>query len=563
MNPSRTVVAATAVLSLALLGAACGSNRGRLLGTGGGDDPDAGASPADDATFWDSDGPPGFASGTIIAPGTPADAPTKFGGAADPGRAPQIAYPPDGVLIPPNLNELEVQLVPKGGADLFELAFTGPYTDVKIYTVCNPIAGGGCALEPDEMTWKLLSGSGRGETLTLTVRATSQAGGGVGTAAAQKLSFSSEDMLGGLYYWAASSGGIYRYEFGRRGQKAESFYTPAQAGGVICVGCHALSRNGARMAAGLNAPTPAPTLRLLDVANRKKLFDQGGGFGFPGAGEAGSNHEALTPDGSLVITTETGGLTIRDAATGKVIGANPALPNANMPDVSPDGKTVVFARASQSCPFGFCVTLSVTGASLYTVPFTGNAFGAPRQLVSGGGNNYYPSWSPDGAFVTFNRAAGDSYDAKDSRVMVVSASGGAPVELKRANESPAGSGNSWPKWAPFLHHFRGANVSWIAWSSRRPIGLRNVGDLSACGQQNAQGCPNAQIWMVPVDMGKLAGGADPGYPAFWLPFQDAKTSNHIPQWVETVKRAPCTQIDQSACEQNEICQDGVCVPGIG
>src|SRR5207249_6926839 len=106
--------------------------------------------------------------------------------------------------------------------------------------------------------------------------------------------FSDEDMDGGLYYWAAAAGGIYRYDFGRRGQTAEAFYTPAkQAPGTMCVGCHALSRSGKRIAVGLNAPTPAPTLRLVEVASRKTLFDQGGGFG-----SGGSNFEALTPDGT-------------------------------------------------------------------------------------------------------------------------------------------------------------------------------------------------------------------------------------------------------------------------
>ena len=458
---------------------------------------------------------------------------------------------PTACSSPPNLNELEIQLTARGGTDLYEIAFTSAWANVRIYTTCNPIdpPGDGCSLIPDDDTWKLLSGAGRNDTLTLTVRATSASGGGVGSAPPRKVSFAYEDMLGGLYYWAASSGGIYRYEFGRRGQKAESFYTPVQAGGVMCVGCHALSRNGARMAAGLNAPTPAPTLRMLDVATKKKLFDQGG-FGFPGmGGETGSNYEALTPDGSRVITTETGGLTVRDGTTGKVIGANPALPNANMPDISADGGQVVFARSPSACQFGFCITLSVMGASLYTVSFNGMAFGAPRQLVTGGGNNYYPSFSPvsaDGTFVAFNRAAGDSFDAADARVMVVSAAGGKVIDLASANTV---QGNSWPKWAPFVHHFQGATIVWLSFTSRRPQGLRSSG--------------NAQIWMVPVDTAKLAAGRDPAFPPFRLPFQDPATGNHIPQWVEKVKRKPCVQIDQAGCDSGEVCEEGECVPGVG
>ena len=471
----------------------------------------------------------------VIAPGAPADSASRFGGAADASHAPAIAYPPDGALIPPNLNELEVQFSDSGNT-LFEVGFSGDAIDLRIYTTCNALPGG-CGLTPDEATWKLLSQAARGQALTVTVRGTSKAGGSVGSAPPQTLTFADEDMEGGLYYWGAGAGGIYRYDFGRRGQKAEEFYTPKQAPDTMCVGCHALSRNGKHIAVGLNAPTPAPTLRLLDVATRKTFFDQGGGFG------GGSNYEALTPDGQKVLTTETGGLTIHDAQTGKVIGAT--LANANMPDVSPDGTRVVFARDAAGCQFGFCMTLTVMSGALYTVPFTGVGFGAPKALVTTGGNNYYPSYSPDGQFVVFNRSKSASYDAADARVMAVSTTSGGAIDLQSSNTLP---GNSWPKWAPFIHHFQGSTIMWVTFSSRRAIGLR--------------GGTTAQLWMVPLDAAKLSAGQDPGFPPVWLPFQDPATGNHIAQWVEKVERAPCSQIDNSGCMQGEMCENGVCVPKI-
>ncbi|HEX9105206.1 MAG TPA: hypothetical protein VF997_23510, partial [Polyangia bacterium] len=66
----------------------------------------------------------------VIAPGAPADAPGKFGGPAT-GAAPTMVYPPDGTLVPPNLNELEVQFTPPAGATLFEVGFVGPALDLK------------------------------------------------------------------------------------------------------------------------------------------------------------------------------------------------------------------------------------------------------------------------------------------------------------------------------------------------------------------------------------------------------------------------------------------------
>jgi hypothetical protein len=477
----------------------------------------------------------------VIAPGTPPDAPSKFGGAPDQSFAPDTVYPPDGALVPPNLSELEIQWHP-GQADLFEIGLTGDALNLLIYTVCVP-AGDGCALEPDQNSWNLLSNAARGGSVQITIRGTSMNGGGVGTSSPRTLSFAEEDMKGGLYYWAASSGGIYRYDFGLRNQKGESFYTPQMAGGVECVGCHALSRDGSRIAVGFN--TPGSQIREVDVATRKTIFDVGNGFGING-----SDYETLLADASKIVTTESGGLTVRDATTGNVLSGMPALANADMPDFSPDGKSVVFARGASSCMFGLCEMLSVQNAGIFTASFNGTTFGKEQQLVAPGPNNYYPSYSPDGAFVAFNRAAGDSYNATDARLMIVSSSGGAPVDIMSSNGAQA----SWPKWAPFIHHFNGGTIMWLSFSSTRPYGLR---------QPMEMGAPASQLWFVPVQVEKLQSGTDPGFPPLWLPFQDVTTGNHIAQWVEKIDRAPCSQIDQSGCMDNEMCVNGMCVPNPG
>src|SRR5262249_10152205 len=156
---------------------------------------------------------------------------------------------------------------------------------------------------------------------------------------------------------------------------------------------------------------------------------------------------------------------------------------------------------------------------------------------SGGANFYYPSYSPDGRFVVFNRSAGDSYDAADARVMIVAADGSRPpIDLASVNSS---LGNSWPKWSPFIHRFGGRpgqQILWLTFPSRRPSGIRPP--------------PAAQLWMVPVEVGKLQAGEDSGYPPFRLPFQDLNTGNHIAQWVEKVDRAPCSKVDMTGCSRS-------------
>ena len=299
---------------------------------------------------------------TVTETGAPADAPNQFGGAADPAAAPALVYPPDGLLIPPNLNEMEIQFVPANGTTLFEIAFTGPNNlNLRVYTTCITV-GQGCGYTPEAVVWNTLEAAARDNTITITIRATAT-GGGVGTASPASSAFAREDLEGGLYYWAAAAGAVNRYDFGRRGQKAEPFYTTAQSG-AICVGCHALSRDGSRIAVGLNAPSPPPCAcstspRAAPCTNRPR--------GFPGSG-GGSNFEALSPDGLKVLTSESHNLVLHDSGSGSALGAT--IMNANMPDWSGDGSRWCSpAAAAPPARFGLCASQpGVDSASLFTVP---------------------------------------------------------------------------------------------------------------------------------------------------------------------------------------------------
>jgi TolB protein len=161
-------------------------------------------------------------------------------------------------------------------------------------------------------------------------------------------------------------------------------------------------------------------------------------------------------------------------------------------------------------------------------------------VQSAGENNYYPSYSPDGNWLAFNRSSHtDSYDQPDARVYMINAQGGSPIALTTA--SPSG-GDSWPKWSPQVHTFYSGQMYWLTFSSRRPYGL-HAGS-------------NAQIWMVGIDPARAAAGMDASFAAFWLPFQDFTQGNHIAQWAETVVRPPC----DPGCPTGEYCDNGECFP---
>jgi hypothetical protein len=472
---------------------------------------------------------------SIVTPSAPSDAPTKFGGAVDATRAPTWVYPSNGTLVPPNMNTLEFHYMPGSGNTIFELAFLGTGVDLKVYFKCDPV-GGGCIYAPDATVWKYLAEGGRGKApVTYTLRGTD--GSKVGVSASQTISFGQENIVGGIYYWNAKAGATMRYEFGVTGKSAEVYMNAAKAGATTCVGCHVVSRDGTRIAIGLDIPAPSP-YKVFDVASKLMIYAQGTSFG------GGSNFFSFSPDSKQIMTSNGVSIVLRNAATGAAI-TDPLVAKGAHPDWAPNGVKMVYASPATAPPcVGFCGSTGVDSASLQTLTYSGGAWSkTPATLVAfGGQNNFYPTFSPDGKWVLFNRSPSNanSYDAKDAQVWVVSEAGGTPVRLATASTG----GDSWPKWAPAIQAYKGGQLMWLTFSSRRAYGLRLAKDAQV------------QLWMVAFDPSKAS--TDPSGPAFWLPFQDMGSGNHIAQWVTNVARQPCGPT--TMCEASEICYGGRCVP---
>lgn len=514
----------------------------------GGDDDLLDAGDADITDSGDLDGsdyqPPLIGDGgtTIVDQSGDPDAKDKFDGPADPGAKPSIVYPPDGVIVPPNMSSLEFHFVPAAGQTLFEFAFHAPTTSLVFYFQCTPL-NGGCVFTPDSSFWNELVPYARGtEPVTYTLRGVDGAGR-VGSSEVHTIAFSNQDIRGGIYYWnTGGTGRVQRYDWGLPNTPPDTFIDGFQAG-ATCVGCHVVSRDGEQMVVGKDIPAPAP-YTLYDVATKQPLSAGSG----PITGAA--NFFAFAPDRTSLLASDGVRIWWRSLTTGNNI-QDPVIPLGTMPDWSPDGKNLVFAKPKMPPPLGIAQP-GVQSASIEVSAFTGTGFGTPKTLVpASGNNNYYPAFAPTSDWIVFNRSPSDrnSFDnnssseagAPDGELWAVSVAGGAPIRLSRASDAGA---CAWPKWAPYVNDHHQGKILWLTFSSDRAYGLR-----FGSGQRT-------QLWMIGFDPALAAQGEDPSYPAFWLPFQDMSGGNHIAQWVTHVVRKPCTHDVQ--CPIGYACLNGKC-----
>ena len=484
-----------------------------------------------------------LADGGGASPPLPAAPAAPFGGPADAARAPQLVYPNDGVLLPPNLNGIEVHYR-KGSASntLFEVAFHNADSDVRAYTRCVPL-GDGCVYRPSNAVWRQIAETNRGlGPVSVTERGTDDAGTAVGTSAAAALTFAKEDLRGGLYYWTTTLQSIERWDFGSTTQTtAATVVGPADGDGKTCVGCHALSRDGNKMVATLGGQNDGRLL-LWDVARKTataKPFSQ-----------QHSQFESWSPDGSAFVGMYTDDKPNHSGPSNLILfDGTTALPTgiidlgglrADHPDWSPDGNRIVFTSVDTAGSYTDQKPQKSGLAWVERAP-SGTGWNAPMTLLphAAGKNRYYPAIAPNGRLLVFNESTcpsgdgGADCDADTDPTARLYAlpfppdPSATPVALARANAAGVNDAgataltNSYPKWAPFVFQLdEQHDVLWATFSSKRRYGLYPSRDL-------------LYIWMVAVAPG-AAPGDDPSYAAFCLPFQALDTSNHIAQWTTAV-----------------------------
>ncbi len=516
------------VLTTAGVLAACGSASGTGNGAGGaGGNGDGGLSGGggggglDGSLISNNDGSGpggGFTDASFAcdgcAPfppsGSPPCAPTTLGPST-------LVYPPTGVLLPPNMNVLEVQWTPPAGASLFEVDFTNGVTNVRVETPCNPItsvrgvANVGCGLTLPQAAWNDISNANRGgDPVQVTVRAT-PANGSCVTSSPQSvaINFAQEDLSGGIYYWqsatyggvAGTTGGIYYHDFGSFNPTPTPFWTSGGTG--TCVGCHTLSKDGVRMSLMNDDPDAddeygdVKTL-TVDVASRTAL----------GGANVGPGFQTFTHDHQYMVASTfkgvmgggpppppPGGAVDTSFAVwsgdGKTLVRENALPTGTQgtqPNLSQDDKTLVFvvpglvngaSSISQAGDHHF-MSGSLWSAAFSESTSTLSGY-APFLTATGSQNFYYPDQSVDGNWVVFNEnddtsAAnnnGDCFYSRQARVKIMHfppQAGDQPLDLPNLDVAD-GLTNSWPRWSPAVLKYKNHQILWVTFSSNRDYGL--------------------------------------------------------------------------------------------
>jgi len=528
------------------------------------------------------------AAGSLGAtPAIPSDPGPEFTGTDSATLGPKLVYPNDGVLLPPNMQQMEVHFQPgsKTG-ELYEISLLSDYSEYRYYTRCyadpTKFLLGACAFEIDADTVNIIAESNGGtDPLTLTVRGTDEKGD-VGSSASISVQFAADRVDGAIYYWtttstAAQQPSIMRFDFGSQSALAAVLQPsdlPDDGGNAhantTCVGCHALSRDGKRMVASKGASYAGYLVYIADLSLPKTAANWLTVDG-RSSGTAAANrvmNASFNPDGTQFVADAPAGdslglnnLSLNDGVTGvRQSTLNLGFP-VSYPDWSPDGQSIAVTHIYGNS--GTIIQFQEGGISVIQQSATG-WIPSPAEVVvvphTTGKSRYTPNFVPDSSFLLYSEATRqtsdsdalvDSYSDPSATVWAVQPQANAtPVLLAKANTPGVAdkltladgrsslvvqrisSGllmDTFPRAAPFEAKQNGHKLFWFTSASQRRAGLRLYKpNPSVVGDEPTQ----LLLWMFALDADQVMAGKDGSYPGFFLPFQDMTTSNHMAAWTQ-------------------------------
>jgi hypothetical protein len=410
-----------------------------------------------------------------------------------------IVYPSREASFPANQYPPDFQWLPGWWGGLYVVDIETEYVHALVTTRER-------SWEPDFSLLKLISRSHGGADVDVTVRVLSA------DFDYQNISFSTHLcaavadteirvsrvlLRGSVVYWSPVNEGLWSIEIGSR--ESVPILDPDRVGG--CVGCHALNP-GVPERMSMSWDERSVVTEVRDLASPLT----------PPSDDRPSTFTVLDGSGENLIRAWEGTLFVDDVATGFTQGALPTVGYATHPTMSADGDRLVYSSCEPFQGLGW----RMSGCDLRVIEL--DRFGeltVERELLMApdGWNYYYPSISPNGQWVVFNRSTGDTNDDSDAELMLIPLIlEGDPIRLDRANGG-INLTNSWPRWGAMV-----GDRAWLSFSSRRAYGDRAPGLAP-------------QIWLAELDLALAYSSFDPSRAAIRLPGQDLETGNHTPVWI--------------------------------
>ena len=420
-----------------------------------------------------------------------------------------LAYPPDGVTVPRNLNDLLFAWSDSGGGNTYRIRFRSDITDVSVYVAEREWVAG-------RELWEIISAANKRGAVSVTVTAGKWDGttlSDVRRGPESALTVNRLDARGSVLYWSTVSESIMRIPFGTT--ESEVFWSKADSDGR-CTGCHALieTEDGAEDSMIVTHDGVTGRFSVIDVAdpadpqvvvrpddNRRMTF-----------------HTA-SPDNRYIAGTVGSTLTIYELRSGNPLKTIQFDEPITHPDWPPEGDAILLVRVVQELNghrYNVRSDMDFERSEIVELAWDSDTqqLGDERILKPRSADYayYYPAYSPDGAWIAYNRSALGSYASRDAQVWLMSRDGDIDLPLTTANQGD-NLQNSYPRWGPLPDD----EILWLAFSSRRSYPADGFQDLP-------------QIWVAAINPELAAEKLDPSSAAFWLPGQNLSSDNHLPVW---------------------------------